>query len=67
MEPEFFPIWRPWFVALKAVDVAIIKALTDARLYWREAAGGKLQLSQLNERLQLLKMSADVLFCKVTV
>jgi hypothetical protein len=38
MEPELFPIWRPWFVALKAVDVAIIKAFTDARLCWREAA-----------------------------
>lgn len=38
MEPELFPICRPWLVALKAVEVAIIKAFTDARLCWREAA-----------------------------
>jgi hypothetical protein len=62
MEPELFPIWSPWFVALKAVE-AIIKAPTDAR----DCAGGKLQVSQLNERLPINTrgMSCDVTVCKV--
>lgn len=46
MDPELFPIWSPWFVALKAV-VAIIKAPADAR----DCVGKELlQVSQLNER-----------------
>jgi hypothetical protein len=49
IEPELFPICRPWFVALNAVDVAIVKAFTDAIMVLLGKPA--IQPVQLNEQL----------------
>jgi hypothetical protein len=49
IEPELFPICRPWFVALNAVDVAIVKAFMDAIMVLLGKPA--IQPVQLNEQL----------------